>query len=141
MDPAALGERCLTHLAELEQQRSRCSNISGRVAGRMKESKLIASEITKAMIEKLTTVGDVFSLRNENFTLKEELSELKRREQAQNNEILNLRKMMANLEREVRSLKEGFGPFPVARMEHSLQADMTPDEDTEEVVDAAKEKI
>lgn len=37
MDPAVLGERCLAHLAELEQQKSRCTNISGRVAGRMKE--------------------------------------------------------------------------------------------------------
>lgn len=58
IDPAALGERCLEHL-ELKQQRARCSNISGRVAGRMKESKQIATEITKAMIEKLTTVGEL----------------------------------------------------------------------------------
>lgn len=112
MDPAALGERCLAHLTELELQRSRCSNISGRVASRMKESRQIATEITKAMIEKLTTVGDVFSLRNKNFSLKQELSEIKRREQAQNKEISSLRKLVANLEREVRSLKEGFGPFP-----------------------------
>lgn len=59
MDPAALGERCLEHLAELDRQRSLCSNISGIVAGRMKDSGIIASEITRAMIEKLTTVGDV----------------------------------------------------------------------------------
>lgn len=91
MDPAALGERLLNHLAELENQRARCSNISGQVAGRMKGSKQIATEISKAMIEKLTTVGDVFSLRNENFSLKEELNEVKRREQAQDAEIKNLR--------------------------------------------------
>jgi len=54
MDLAALGARCLDHLAELEQQRARCSNISGRVAGRMKDSKAIATEIVKAMTEKLT---------------------------------------------------------------------------------------
>lgn len=116
MDPA-LGERCLAHLTELEQQRSRCSNISGRVAGRMKESRIIASEISKAMIEKLTTVGDVFSLKNENFSLKEELNELKRREKAQSKEIDSLRRMISNLEREVvgRSLKDGFGPFPALK--------------------------
>lgn len=66
------------------------------------------------MIEKLTTVGDVFTLRNENFSLKEELNEIKRKEQAQNKEIQDLRKMISNLEREVRSLKDGFGPFPTA---------------------------
>lgn len=103
MDPAALGERCFAHLTELELQRSRCSNISGRVAGRMKESRIIASEIIKAMIEKLTTVGDVFSLKNENFSLKEELNELKRREKTQSKEIDSLRRMISNLEREVRS--------------------------------------
>jgi len=115
MDPAALGERCLEHLSELEQQRARCSNISGRVAGRMKESKQIATEITKAMIEKLTTVGDIFTLKNENYALKEELNELKRREQAQGREIESLRKLVATLEREVRSLKEGIGPFPAVK--------------------------
>jgi len=112
MDPAALGERCLEHLAEMDRQMSLCSNISGIVAGRMKDSGIIASEITRAMIEKLTTVGDVISLRNENFSLKEGLDEIKRREQAQCKEIQTLRKMISNLEREVRSLKEGFGPFP-----------------------------
>lgn len=112
MDPATLGGRLLDHLTELEYQRSRCSNISGRVAGRMKDSKFIATEITKAMIKKLTTVGDVFTLRNENFSLKEELNKIERKEQAQNKEIQDLRKMISNLEREVRSLKEGFGPFP-----------------------------
>lgn len=111
MDPAKLGERCLAHLAELEQQRLRCSNISGQVQGRMKESKVIATEITKAMIEKLTTVGDVYSLRNENFAFKEEISELKRKDKTQNAEIVSLRKMVINLEKEVKSLKEGFGPF------------------------------
>lgn len=139
MDPAALGERCLAHLAELEQQRSRCSNISGRVAGRMKESKQIATEITKAMIEKLITVGDVFTLRNENFSLKEELSELKRRERAQSEEIQNLRKMMSNLEREVRSLKEGHGPFPPMKKPHLLHKDIprkstTPPKEKVEVI-------
>jgi len=112
MDPATLGERCLEHLAELERQRSLCSNISGIVAGRMKDSGAIASEITRAMIEKLTTIGDVIGLRNQNFSLKEKLDEIKRREQAQCEEIRTLRKMISNLEREVRSLKEGFGPFP-----------------------------
>lgn len=115
MEPAALGKRCLEHLAELEQQRARCSNISGRVAGRMKESKQIATEITKAMIEKLITVGDVFTLKNENYALKEELNELKRREQAQSKEMDSLRKLVATLEREVKSLKEGIGPFPAAK--------------------------
>lgn len=114
MDPATLGERCLEHLAELDRQRNLCSNISGIVAGRMKDSGAIASEITRAMIEKLTTVGDVIGLRNENFFLKEELDKIKRREQAQSHEIHTLRKMISNLEREVRSLKEGFGPFPPA---------------------------
>jgi len=66
MDPAALGARCLDHLNEIENQRSRCSNISGRVAGRMKDSKRIAAEITKAMIERLTCAGDTFLLKNEN---------------------------------------------------------------------------
>lgn len=70
MDPAALGERCLTHLAELEQQRSRCSNISGRVVGWMKENRVIASEITKAMIEKLTTVGRCFQPKKREFLTK-----------------------------------------------------------------------
>lgn len=64
----------------------------------MKENEIIATEITKAMIEKLTTVGDVFSLCNENFVLKEEFNELKRRESAQNTEIERLRKMLSNLE-------------------------------------------
>lgn len=64
----------------------------------MKENEIIAIEITKAMIEKLTTVGDVFRLRNENFILKKELNELKRRESAQNTEIERLRKMLFNLE-------------------------------------------
>lgn len=77
MNPAALGERYLAHLTELEQQRSRCSNISGRVAGRMKESRQIATEITMAIIRKLITVSDVFSLRNENFSLKQEFNEIK----------------------------------------------------------------
>jgi len=114
MDPAVLGGRCIDHLAELDRQRSLCSNISGIVAGRMKDSGRIATEITKALIEKLTTVGDVITLKNENFSLKEELGEIKRREKAQNEEILTLRKMISNLEREVRSLKEGFGPFPAS---------------------------
>ncbi|XP_025264641.1 uncharacterized protein LOC112638009 [Camponotus floridanus] len=112
MDPAALGARCLDHLNEIENQRSRCSNISGRVAGRMKDSKRIAAEITKAMIERLTLAGDAFSLKNENFALKEELEEIKRKEQAQSKEINSLRKMITDLQREIRSLKEGFGPFP-----------------------------
>lgn len=45
----------------------------------MKDSKHIATEITKTLIEKLTTVGDVYGLRNENFSLKEEIGELKRK--------------------------------------------------------------
>jgi len=99
MDAAALGARCLDHLNELELQRSRCSNISGQVAGRMKDSKFIATKITKALIEKLTTVGDVYGLRNEDFSLKEEIEELKRKDQAQSAEIENLRKMISCLER------------------------------------------
>lgn len=112
MEPAALGARCLDHLNEIENQRSRCSNISGRVAGRMKDSKRIAAEITKAMVERLTCAGDVFSLKNENFALREELEEVKRKEQALSKEILSLRKMITELQREIKSLKEGFGPFP-----------------------------
>jgi len=81
----------------------------------MKESRQIATEITMAMIEKLTTVGDVFSLRNEN-SLKQELNEIKRRGQVQNKEIDSLRKLVANLEREVMSLKEGFGPYPSVKI-------------------------
>lgn len=81
----------------------------------MKESKQIATEITKAMIEKLTTVGDVFTLKNENYALKEELNELKRRKQAQGREIESLRKLVTTLEREVRSLKEGIGPLPAVK--------------------------
>lgn len=111
MDSAALGARCLDHLAELEQQRARCSNISGRVAGRMKDGKIVITEMVKAMIEKLTCVGDTFALKNENYALKEELSEIRRKEQAQSKEILSSRNMIINLQREVKSLKEGFGPF------------------------------
>lgn len=48
-------------------------------------------------------------------TLKEELNELKRKDRAQSTEIDSLRKMISNLEREVRSLKEGFGPFPSSK--------------------------
>jgi len=137
MDGAALGARCLDHLSELDKQRSLCSNFSGQVAGRMKDSRIIATEITKALIEKLMTVGDVYSLRNENFSLKEEVNELKRKEQTQNKEIETLRKMISNLEREVRSLKEGFGPFS-ASMPPSVQTVVaktrkakTPDKQTE----------
>lgn len=48
----------------------------------MKNGRTVATEITKALVEKLMTAGDVYSLRNENFTLKEEANELKRKEQA-----------------------------------------------------------
>lgn len=111
MDGAALGSRCLDYLAELDRQRSLCSNLSGQVNGWIKDTGLIASEITKALIEKLMTVGDVYGLKNENFSLKEEVNELKRKEQAQSKEMISLRKTISQLEREVRSLKEGIGPF------------------------------
>lgn len=62
LDGAELGARCLDYLEELERQRCLSSNLSGTVTGRMKNSKSIATEITKALIEKITTVGDVYSL-------------------------------------------------------------------------------
>lgn len=116
MDGAELGTRCLEHLAELDRQRTLCSNMSGQVAGRMKDGKYVAAEITKALVEKLATAGDVYGLRNENFSLKEEVNELKRKEQAQAKEIDSLRRTITMLEREVRSLKEGFGPFPATAL-------------------------
>lgn len=90
MDDAELGACCLDHLAELDKQRALCFNISGQVAGRMKDSQIIATEITKALIEKLTTVGNVFSLRNENFSLKEEVGELKRKEEEEKRKIVSV---------------------------------------------------
>lgn len=47
------------------------------------------------------------------IALREELEEIKRKEQAQGKEIVSLRKMIIKLQREIRSLKEGFGPYPV----------------------------
>ncbi|GAB1869618.1 Reverse transcriptase [Camponotus japonicus] len=137
MDPAALGAKCLDHLAELDQQRARCSNISGRVAGRIKDSRIVAAEIVKAMVEKLTSTGDVFALKNENCALKEELSNIKHREEAQNKEIDSLRKLINNLQREVRSLKEGLGPY-AATTKASPKRIKSPKEDKKKEVPAKK---
>lgn len=137
MDGAELGARCLDHLEELERQRCLSSNISGTVASRMKDSKSIAAEITKALIEKITTVGDVYSLRTENYSLREELEEFKRKEKTQNLEIAALRKMISNLEKEVRSLKEGFGPFSTKPLSASkltsIKRQRTPEKETGKV--------
>lgn len=114
LDGADLGSRCLDYLAELDRQRGLCGNLSGQVAGRMKDSRLVAVEITKALIEKITVDGDVYGLRNENFSLREEINELRRKEQAQCKEIDSLRKTISNLERDVRSMKEGFVPFSMS---------------------------
>jgi len=119
MDPAALGSRCLDHLAEIEQQRKCSGNLSGIVSGRIKDSNAVAVQIVKAMIEKLTYAGNGFTLKNENFALKEEMEELKRKERAQNTEILELRKMIVNLQRDMKLLKEGYGPYQAATISDS----------------------
>jgi len=132
MEPAVMGARCLDHLTELERQRSLCSNISGIVAGKMKQSNEIVTAITQVFISKLASSGDVYTLRNENVALKAELSDLKYKDEAQAKEIEALRKMVISLEREVRSLKEGFGPFPAVASSSSsgLQSKPTRDYST-----------
>lgn len=95
----------------------------------MKQSNEIVTAITKAFISKLASSGDVFTLRNENVALKAELSDLKYKDEAQAKEIEALRKMVISLEREVRSLKEGFDPFP-AVASPSLQSKLTKDYST-----------
>lgn len=113
MAPAALGARCLEHLAELERQRSLCSNISGRIAGRLKDGNAIVAQITRAFIEKLAIDDSAYDLKMENIQLKEEINSLKHKEVARDKEIDALRKTINNLRRDLKALKEGFGPFPV----------------------------
>lgn len=47
----------------------------------MKDGKEIATNIIKALVKKLTTMGDTFGLKNENYRLKEDLMELKRKDE------------------------------------------------------------
>lgn len=89
------------------------------------------------MVEKVTSTGDVFALKNENCALKEELSNIKHREEAQNKEIQSLRKLVNNLQREVRSLEEGLGPY-VATTKVSPKRIKSPKWDKKKEVSAKK---
>lgn len=110
MDGTKLDARCLDYLVEVERQRLLCGKLSGRVDGMIKSCVIVASEITRAIVEKVETTGDVMYLKNQELT--EELKESKRREEGQDKEIYELRNAVANLEKEVRALKEGWGPYP-----------------------------
>lgn len=112
MDVSELGARCLDHLAELDRQRRRCSNLSGDVAGSMKKGNMVVSEIVKAFIERLSLEGDVSALRVENHSLREKVSALQRKEAAQRKIIDDLTRMVASLQKDVWALKEGHGPYP-----------------------------
>lgn len=79
------------HIAEQERQRSLCSNISGRIAGRLKDGNAIIAQITRAFIEKLAIDASAYDLKLENIRLKEEISSLKHKEIARDKEINALR--------------------------------------------------
>lgn len=55
MSGAEFGAACLDHLAE--RQRYLCSNISGRIAGMLKDCGATAANIVGAMVEKLEATG------------------------------------------------------------------------------------
>lgn len=112
MDIFKLGTCALDNLLELDRQRRLCSNISGHVAGRMKDCKEVVSRITRVLIEKLEATGDVFNLNNRNFQLAEEVNILKHRLEVKDKERAEMMQHIAELQREVKSLKAGNGPFP-----------------------------
>lgn len=111
MSSVDLGAVCLDHLAEIERQRYTCGNLSGRIDGMIKDCGAVATNIIGALTEKLEAVGDVPYLKAQNFKLREELAEARRKIDRQENEIRDLRKGMLMLEREVNALKEGNGPY------------------------------
>lgn len=50
-------------------------------------------------------------LKNQNFQLREELAEVRRKADRQEKEIEELRRMVTELGKQVNALKEGCGPF------------------------------
>lgn len=139
MDNAELGARCINYISEFDRQESLCNNINGIIAGRMKDNAAIATLITKALITKLTSTGDMYTVRNENQEFKDEISKLKQKDSAQTKEINALRGMVINLQREVRSLKEGLGPFPatvtsIPKLDKAVKTSKTPVDKKEKAV-------
>lgn len=112
MDVSSLGSRTLDNLLELDRQRRLCGHISGHVAGRMKDCKEVVSRITRALVEKLEASGDVVGLNANNLKLTEEVRSLKRRLAAKEKERDEMMRLITELQREVRALKSGMGPFP-----------------------------
>lgn len=124
MDASELGARCLDHLAELDRQRRRCGNLSGDVTGSFKKGNIVVTEIVKAFIERLFLDGDVSALKVENHSLKEEVAALQRKEAAQRKVIEDLTRIVVSLQKDVKALKEGHGPYP-AMSPLSLQTEST----------------
>lgn len=111
MSGAELGAACLDHLAEMERQRYLCSNISGRIAGMLKDCRATTVNIVGAMVEKLEATGDVVHLKTQNLQLREDLAVARRKTDRQEKEINDLRRAIIRLEGEVNALKEGCGPY------------------------------
>lgn len=111
MSGAELGAACLDYIAEMERQRYLCSNISGRIAGMLKDCGTTAGNIVGAMTERLEASGDATHLKIQNLQLREDLAEAKRKAERQEKEIDDLRRAIIRLEGEVNALKEGCDPY------------------------------
>lgn len=120
----------LAHLNEIERQRYMCGNLSGKVDGMIKDCNTSASNIIEALVEKLESTGDVMYLKTQNFKLREELSEARRKITRQDQEMDDLRRSIINLEKEVKALKEGWGPFP---QQIELSSNMKNDADSQPI--------
>lgn len=114
MSGPELGAHCLDHLAEIERQRLSCGNLAGRVDGMLKGCGQAASNIVRAMVERIDAAGDVIHLRTMLTKATDELEENKRTVKRQDDEIKQLRRTIISLERRLNSIEAGHGPyFPV----------------------------
>lgn len=77
----------------------------------LKDCGAAAKNIIGALVEKLEESGDVTYLKVQNFQLREELAEARRKADRQKREMNDLRKTVIRLEKTINALKEGCGPF------------------------------
>lgn len=107
MSGSELGARASDYIRELERQRKICGNLSGNVEGRMKDCTFVLSKLCEAFTEKTEILGDATYLKIQNVKIMDELNKIKKKMEAKDNEILKMRRIIIDLERQVNSLKEG----------------------------------